>query len=384
MQVVKYTKKYLLTTAPTGEAAETTEYAKAKFRLNTVFNPDRNPHVERFEFRKKSQRPDETVDQYYTRLKIASKYCDFANEDEEITGHIIQSCTSERLRRQLLSVNKLKIADALSYGRTHDILEGQLKTLETTQPQVNAMFHRPQQAGALAQAPTQCRGCGSHPHPRAECPAQGKTCRLCGKLHHYASVCESAGKTASFGNADRRSTRSKGRSQQRRSNQGRSFRGNHATHAQRDAQSSNQATPGLRVNHLTVDTEDLFGNWNPAFQIGSTSKLPFTDVKICDQTVRMMVDTGCSINIIDEARFAKMHPRPDLKPNLTPVHTYNSNNRLNILGEFDASIETQNTSTITTIVVVAGNGGCLLGYETAVKLDVVRLTCTVTANPHCY
>ena len=370
---------YEATNPVTDEDKQADVYAKAKFRLEKIFNPERNMHFERFTFRQTVQRPDENIDQFYTRLKIRAKFCEFNDVDVEITGQVIQSCHSDVLRRQLLQIPKLTIKEVLQYGRSHDVLESQATMLESAQRQekVNAVTSR------QPQARTQCRGCGARPHPKSECPAQGKTCNLCGRPNHYASVCESADKPVVFGNTGKRSTRGRGHGKPRNAHSGRPSRGNfhnappYAAPAGRGGHSANQVMLGHETDQSTVDP---FSNipWNTIFQVGTNANLPYTSLNLDNNPVRMMVDTGCSLNIIDEATYRRMRPLPGLKPNPVPVHTYNNSNRLNILGEFSCQVGTAQNSTQATITVVAGHGGCLLGYETAVKLDIVRLTCTMT------
>ena len=51
-----------------------------------------------------TQLPNETIDQYVTRLKVNSEpSCDFdANEDDQIREQVIEKCASQSLRKKLL------------------------------------------------------------------------------------------------------------------------------------------------------------------------------------------------------------------------------------------------------------------------------------------
>ena len=46
--------------------------------------------------------------------------------------------------------------------------------------------------------------------------------------------------------------------------------------------------------------------FNRVFQEGSSTNLPFVSLYIGNRPVRMMVDTGCSVNIIDELTYSIM------------------------------------------------------------------------------
>ena len=67
-------------------------------KQDAYFTPLKNVDFEIFTFCKESQRSDETVDQYVTRLRTLASTSDFADVDKEIKSVLIQNCTSKRLR----------------------------------------------------------------------------------------------------------------------------------------------------------------------------------------------------------------------------------------------------------------------------------------------
>ena len=83
---------------------ETTEYAKAKYRLTAYFDPKRNKISERYNFLKAKQEENETIHQFASRLRILSQHCEFGNEaDEWIVSVVVLNCRSEKLRREYLA-----------------------------------------------------------------------------------------------------------------------------------------------------------------------------------------------------------------------------------------------------------------------------------------
>jgi len=106
------------------------EYDKAVKRLNTYFNPKRNRVIEEFKFCQAKQDVNETIEQYATRLRVLAKYCEFHDQDREMVKQIIQTCNSDKLRRELLRSTELTIAATLDKGRAHDTVEGHARLVE--------------------------------------------------------------------------------------------------------------------------------------------------------------------------------------------------------------------------------------------------------------
>jgi hypothetical protein len=62
-----------------------------------------------YQFRQAKQGNTETLDQYYTRLRSLSQYCDFAAADFEIVLQIVLYGTSSRLSKQALCDPKITL-----------------------------------------------------------------------------------------------------------------------------------------------------------------------------------------------------------------------------------------------------------------------------------
>ena len=81
----------------------TKDYAKAKDALTTHFEPAKNPIYEISNFRQGTQRADETMDQFHTRLCTLAQQCDFHDTNFEIKLQLLVcNGTSSRLRRTTL------------------------------------------------------------------------------------------------------------------------------------------------------------------------------------------------------------------------------------------------------------------------------------------
>ena len=94
-------------------------------------------------------------------------------------------------------------------------------------------------------------------------------------------------------------------------------------------------------------------------------------VTIHGSEIRVLIDTGASINLIDSKTYHQLKPRPSLNKDENPVHPY-AGSPLDILGTFKAEIMGNEKRASGTIHVANEGRGNLLGYEMAVKLGYVQ------------
>lgn len=66
--------------------------------------------------------PHETVDQFASRLRVASCYCKFDKDNEVIRDQLIHKCTDKDLRRKWLKKSgDLTLDQALEIGRLYEM-----------------------------------------------------------------------------------------------------------------------------------------------------------------------------------------------------------------------------------------------------------------------
>jgi hypothetical protein len=81
------------------------KYEKAVSALDTYFKPQTNSTFELSLFRRTVQFPNETIEQYITRLRQRAETCEFGNRnaiDEQIRDQVVDKCLNHSLRRKLL------------------------------------------------------------------------------------------------------------------------------------------------------------------------------------------------------------------------------------------------------------------------------------------
>ena len=95
------------------------------------------------------------------------------------------------------------------------------------------------------------------------------------------------------------------------------------------------------------------------------------EVQINGKAVEMMINTGASVNLLDEKLYRRINSdNTTLKPAHTKIYSYGSKTPLPLLGTFSATV-TYSISTNTQLHVAKGNkAGNLLSYNTGQKLTI--------------
>ena len=94
-----------------------------------------------------------------------------------------------------------------------------------------------------------------------------------------------------------------------------------------------------------------------------------------DVPVTMMVDTGASIDIIDESTYIKMQQVKEIQlyRSNARVFAYGSPTNLPVLGKFEATLESSHNITVSEVHVVQEHYGCLLSNHSATTLGLIQV-----------
>lgn len=127
---------------------------------------------------------------------------------------------------------------------------------------------------------TTCYSCvGSYPHPQDKpCLAKGKVCRACNKLNHFAKYCKTTAKQLrkqqeqNVNDVDTQPT-------PRREDSSTDYEYSFVIHKQQN------------INTAKKDTSE------------DHKKLPKNTVKFRSTEIRMLIDSGASVNILDKTAY---------------------------------------------------------------------------------
>ena len=340
------------------DTVDAANYTITMQKLDAYFTPLKDVDFEIFTFRKESQRSDETVDQYVTRLHKPASTCDFVDVYKEIKSVLIQNCSSKGLHRYTFVKVDVTLSQLLAKARAFESSEVHAAGMETSlqtppisdnQAQaISSKHHSAPHHKQLSQSrpPTtrsphnRCNHCGGYwPHRSRPCPAKGKRCNACGKANHFALVCRSSKR--SFSRPPRQAVK----------------------------QVSADAPPSTNVCYTTCAEEEyLF-----TVQVTDANKTPLVTVKLNDMPISMTVDTGASLDITDEPTVDRLKHRVSLQRSTTRIFAYGASTQLPILGNFAATLESNQTFHPTTVHVIKGQYGCLLSYNSAKALCLIQV-----------
>ena len=200
------------------------------------------------------------------------------------------------------------------------------------EPEKRRPSHRrkaPQQrnsTNAPSRKPATCYNCGfDYPHRDRPCPAQGKTCSYCKRQNHFTRCCKQRPK-----------------SQQNRE----------------------------KVNKVQDNTSSDDSSEEYVYCMDKsnahTKKLE-TKLTINGQEVLFLIDTGASVNILDEKSFDKINTtgKPvTIKKSNTKIFAYGSKAPLQLLGTFEETVETNKKIALTRFHVAKNVEGNLLSSQT--------------------
>ena len=131
------------------------------------------------------------------------------------------------------------------------------------------------------------------------------------------------------------------------------------SNSRKPRKTSDSRKPGLRHDGMrqlqeneSSDTES--GADDEYFYAVNCTKpakeIPYVNMKIQGNKIRMTVDTGATINVLDRRTFDQM--TNNLQPTNVKAYAYNTTTPVKFLGKFEAAIETERRYAVATFYVV--------------------------------
>ena len=136
----------------------------------------------------------------------------------------------------------------------------------------------------------------------------------------------------------------------------------------------------MREDASDTADDDGADSDNYAYTVGSATKTkqPSVQLLLNRMPETFLVDSGASINIIDENTYAKLKVRPNLSKAPSQLFAYGSKTAMTTLGSFKAKFETKRKLTAGLVNVANGKHGSLLSFKTASEFDIFHIN--VNAN----
>jgi len=355
----------------------TNSFDETKLALTTHFDPQVNKEFAIFTFRQTKQAMQEPFDQYITRLRVLAADCQFTDKDSEIKSQIIQGCASKELRLKALR-ETLTISQLITLGKTIETAYSASKEMDipmiktenvsylnstsqhSHQYRNNRQNHSRKQPHpkSTQQFIQSCLYCGRS-HAYGVCPALGKTCLKCNGRNHFANVC--------------RSKQSQHQSNRNKINNIQDICPNTNTDDPSSAINDSLSDNNDAINTLSHD--DISNNNEYVLMLNSTQhiKLPRAIITINSIDINFIIDTGATLNVIDQNTFLSMIPRPKLQKSTTIIHAYQSTKQIMCLGSFNTLLRYNSKEIMSSITVVVGTAPAILGFTTCTALDIIKI-----------
>ena len=178
-------------------------------KFEAYVKPKSNFRVARFKLRALTQKDGETIDSFYTRIKLVAEECEYMDKEDQILDTIIAGINNENVRRKLVAKNNdFKLHDALKLVREYESTSKQMSEIKDTttsaasgialntitRPKTKKPKHssKPKQVTEKRRETynKQCSRCGEkHPYGLDNCPAKKMECYNCGKTGHKSKLC---------------------------------------------------------------------------------------------------------------------------------------------------------------------------------------------------
>ena len=195
-----------------------------------------------------------------------------------------------------------------------------------------------------------------YPHPGGSesCPGHGKYCGNCRGANHFSRLCQSKGES------NARSDWSPQLGNKKK--QGRN----------RFKSSCDLNQLEHRPEYLSESESDNDDDY--VLMVDSSKRAPCSEARIMDVPVKMIMDTGASVNILDSGTYDRI--KTAVLPTTTKVYPYGTGKPLLLLGKKTVPVESKTNITIAKLHVAKNGKVPLLSYETAKELGLIQITVT--------
>ena len=346
---------YKLLRSLVGEEVKTKSLADLQKAMKDHLKPTPNVIAERFRFFKRDRAAGETVNQYITELQRLSEHCEFRAELKTyLRDRFVCGLNSQTVQQKLLASKDLDLAKALDLARSYEsssrdakLIHAEAGVSHVHQVEMNERdcVHKiglPQ--GSKIES-RECYRCGNGGHLAAKCPYASYACHRCGMKGHLKKRCRQEGKSSVGA----------------------------STHKSAPVRKLCTCAEGEVLDHggtyvaseaLSLDPLNLF------LLQRKNSEPVMVEVLLNGRLVRMEVDTGAAVTVMNRPSFARVKKNEQkLQRSDVKLQTY-TGEIIAPEGVGDVMVEYHGQKANLPITVVDGNMPNLMGRDWLTQLKL--------------
>lgn len=340
-----------------GEDSNKLETVLDKFEA--YCNPIKNMVYEHYKFFKRDQNPNETVDQFVTALRQLASTCEFKEKDVLIRDRIVLGIRDPCIQEKLLQNPNLGLNEVIQISRSMECSAETQKVISRESVNVSLIksfqhklknVHKPCGAesssgirdttlrGSTSKSKYECSRCGFE-HVKGKCPAYNKLCSKCRNRGHYRKFCS-----------------------------------NFDTNVHEVAENSDSHSDDFSENvDFDKDSSDQFVWTITDPHVNSIEW--FEKVEISGCKIKLKIDTGSQVNILNFGDFSKIHCDSNkLSRSSTKLSSY-LGHTIEVIGQIKLNCSLNSMcKKFLFYVVNSGQSSSLLGLEAASELGLVGKT----------
>lgn len=356
--------------------------------LRDFYVPKKNVLSERYSFRARKQQSGESLAEYVAALKGLAASCAFgATLEEQLRDQLVYGISSKELRTKLLSAaygQELSWAKVMDTVNNFECTATSLKTFQQAPLRTDSVRTSYKgNAGAYGTVAhdrkksqgtrdTACYRCLGEGHQAASCKYKDFQCRACNKKGHLERACRSVTTSTES------ETANQGGSFRHRPNTGRRYNpaerqtryisresGIEQQEASEEDTDEEDYRASNKTHKLTIIEVPGTGKDLGLFSVTGKSDCeyvrPYMVMVRCNGiNIKMEVDTGAAMSIINEKLYRQKFSMCKLQPCEVSLKTYSSE-PIALLGKFQVKVQCRDKTEQLTLLVSKGKGPTLMG-----------------------
>ena len=335
---------------------DTTSYDDLVKLLTSHYNPQPSAIVQRFHFNTRVRDRGESIAEFVATLRDLALHCDYGDKlSEMLRDRLVCGVNHKGIQRKLLAQSDLTYEKAFALAQSVEASDRDAKVLEkqhstdvekqqtsspplmsttTTTASEEVHYSTTSRKGTEHLPPVSCYRCGGA-HLAPQCKHKDAICRCCGKKGHFARVCRSRG------------------------TQGTPGKPKHQEQGKKTVKSTHYMDQESSAEQSTDEEHDLFC-------LTSAQSEPYQlDVVLNDVPVKMELDTGASVLVLNKATYDSIRQQTftaPFQPVESNLRTY-TGERIQVLGTTKVKARYGEKELYLPIHVVDGSGPNLMGRD---------------------